>query len=79
MKQPDFISIRQATSEDRINIVGLQCRALSVLATKDYSLRQIKALLRSKSKPRLACETRACHQLEKRAFFGLFTTYCVEK
>ncbi|MEL6496738.1 MAG: GNAT family N-acetyltransferase [Cyanobacteria bacterium J06623_7] len=56
--QPDsyLIKIRRATSADEQNLIQLQCRAISILATSDYRPRQIKALLRSKSKPRWASE-----------------------
>ena len=50
------ILIRRATPEDEPDIIRIQCRAISVLGTKDYNPKQIKALLRSKSKPRFASE-----------------------
>ena len=55
-KQSDSIRIRWATPEDEPEIIRIQCRAISILATKDYNPQQIKALLRSKSKPRFASE-----------------------
>ena len=55
-QQSDSIWIRRATSEDEPEIIRIQCKAISILTTGDYNPQQIKALLRSKSKPRSASE-----------------------
>lgn len=50
------VVIRPAKPEDKYIIVEIQYRALKTLGAKDYSYRQLKALLRSKSTPRKSPE-----------------------
>lgn len=50
------VIIRPAKPEDKYIIVEIQYRALKTLVAKDYSYRQLNALLRSKSTPRKSPE-----------------------
>lgn len=51
------VIIRLAQPTDRNAIVKIQYNAIKVLAAKDYTPQQLKALLKSKSTPRKSPET----------------------
>lgn len=52
----NLVELRRAVLEDEPRLIQIQCRAIAILAVDDYDSRQIKALIRSKSKPRFASE-----------------------
>jgi len=57
MKHQDCpVLLRRAVPEDEPKLIQIQCTAIAVLAARDYNRQQIKALVRSKSKPRFASE-----------------------
>lgn len=53
----EYFWIRLATKQDKKQIIQVQLKSLQVIAARDYSPRELKALLQSKQSPRNRFET----------------------